>query len=275
MLRCDIHTCTRKCHPVRTAPNQPDVHTTIMCKAPFSDKCPVGAHVMTWKCSEGRPAQCKQCEKEMKRLQKQAQLDLEAKEEREAAEREHELRMTELEARLQYESEVLADRQKAKDREEEARQKEKEIEEMKKKVKKAVTRAANNNGPNNDNPSSSRAVPPRPPSNPPSRPQTPSPNQSSGKNQSASQGNQSAQNVPRPNLQSAARDKWEYQKRVDGVTNDAIDKIMDMTGLEEVKEQILRIKAKIDTTKRQGVALDKERFNLVLLGNPGTGALSK
>ncbi|KAG8221423.1 P-loop containing nucleoside triphosphate hydrolase protein [Butyriboletus roseoflavus] len=46
---------------------------------------------------------------------------------------------------------------------------------------------------------------------------------------------------------------------------------MDLTGLEEVKEQILRIKAKIDTMKRQGVALDKERLNLVLLGNPRTG----
>lgn len=246
----------------------------MMCKAPLSDKCPVGAHVMTWRCSEGRPAQCKQCEKELKRLEKQAKLDLDAKEKREAAEREHDLRMTELEARLQYEAEALADMQKVKDREEEARKKEKEIEEMKKKINKAAVRAANNA----DNSSSSQTVLPQPQSNPSSRPQTPSPNQSSGQNQPTNQpgnhGNQGGQNAPRPNLQSAARDKWEYQKRVEGVKNDAIDKIMDMTGLEEVKEQILRIKAKIDTMKRQHVALDKERFNLVLLGNPGTGEVS-
>ncbi|KAL4068441.1 P-loop containing nucleoside triphosphate hydrolase protein [Scleroderma yunnanense] len=266
MLRCNIHTCSLKCHPIRTAPNQPDVHITMMCKASFSDKCSVDAHVMTWKCSEGRPTQCKQCEKEMKRLQKQAQLDLEAKEQRETAEREHDLRMTELEARLQYEKEALDDMQKVKDREDEARKKEKEIEEMRKKVKRVSTRAANNS----NNPSSSRVVP-QPQSNPSSRPQTPSLNQSSGQNHPTNQGNQGSQSAPRPNLQSAARDKWEYQKRVEGVQNDAIDKIMDMTGLEEVKEQILRIKAKIDTMKRQRVALDKERFNLVLLGNPGTG----
>ncbi|KAI6004453.1 ATPases of the AAA+ class [Pisolithus orientalis] len=71
-------------------------------------------------------------------------------------------------------------------------------------------------------------------------------------------------------MESAARDKWEYQKRVEGVKNDAIDKIMAMIGLEEVKEQLLCIKAKIDTLKRQEVALHEESFNLVLLENPGT-----
>jgi DNA replication protein DnaC len=46
---------------------------------------------------------------------------------------------------------------------------------------------------------------------------------------------------------------------------------MDMTGLEDVKTQILRIKIKIDTAKRQDAPLKDERFNIVLLGNPGTG----
>ncbi|KAG6328790.1 hypothetical protein ID866_10299, partial [Astraeus odoratus] len=238
MLKCQVHVCDRRCHPIRTAPNNPDVHLTMLCKATFTDKCP--------------------CEKEMKLLEKQAKLDLEAKEKREAAEREHDLRMTELEARLQYEMEALGDLQKAKDREDEARQKEKDIEEIKKKVKKAATRAAHDL----NKPSSSRSPPSQTPSNPPSRPPTPPQKQPTGQNQSTHQstGNQSA---PRPKSQSAARDKWEYQKRVEGVQSDAIDKIMDMTGLEEVKEQILRIKAKIDTMKRQGVALNKERFNLV------------
>jgi replication-associated recombination protein RarA len=46
---------------------------------------------------------------------------------------------------------------------------------------------------------------------------------------------------------------------------------MDMTGLEAVKAQVLKIKAKIDVTKRQNTSLKDERFNVVLLGNPGTG----
>ncbi|KAK0188464.1 P-loop containing nucleoside triphosphate hydrolase protein [Armillaria mellea] len=54
-------------------------------------------------------------------------------------------------------------------------------------------------------------------------------------------------------------------------SNQAIDAIMEMVGLEAVKKQILRIKAKIDVSKRQNIDISKERFNIVLLGNPGTG----
>ncbi len=46
---------------------------------------------------------------------------------------------------------------------------------------------------------------------------------------------------------------------------------MDMIGLEKVKEQVLRIKAKVETSIRQGTDLKKECLGLVLLENPGTG----
>ncbi|EKM60623.1 uncharacterized protein PHACADRAFT_133236 [Phanerochaete carnosa HHB-10118-sp] len=46
---------------------------------------------------------------------------------------------------------------------------------------------------------------------------------------------------------------------------------MEMTGLEEVKAQVLRIKAKIDTIQRQDASLTDEQFNIVMRGNPGTG----
>ena len=70
---------------------------------------------------------------------------------------------------------------------------------------------------------------------------------------------------------SAAHQDWLYQKLVKGEQNSAIDGIMELTGLEDVKAQVLRIKAHIDLMKRQGVPANKERLNLVLLGNPGTG----
>jgi hypothetical protein len=44
-----------------------------------------------------------------------------------------------------------------------------------------------------------------------------------------------------------------------------------LSGLEDVKAQVLRIKAKIETSIRQGTDLRKERLRLVLMGNPGTG----
>ena len=46
---------------------------------------------------------------------------------------------------------------------------------------------------------------------------------------------------------------------------------MGMIGLEDVKEQFLSIKEKIDTAVRQNVDMKDERFGAALLGNPGTG----
>ena len=198
----------------------------------------------------------------MKRLAKQAKLALEAQEQREAAQRQHDLDMTELEAQLQFERDRAADIQAVKDRDNEKRQKMKEIEDEKKRVKNAAKQAglqapASATGNTNANP-------------PQSTLSTSSQPQSGGNSPSMHPQSLTSTSL-RPSVPSLARDKWEHQKRVDGVQNDAIDKVMDLTGLEEVKEQILRIKAKIDTMKRQGVALNKERLNLVLLGNPGTG----
>ncbi|KAB8301571.1 hypothetical protein EYC80_003415 [Monilinia laxa] len=70
---------------------------------------------------------------------------------------------------------------------------------------------------------------------------------------------------------SKSKTEWQRQKDQENAKNPAIDQIMDMIGLEDVKSQILRIKSKVDTSKRQGTDLKKERLGLVLLGNPGTG----
>jgi hypothetical protein len=65
--------------------------------------------------------------------------------------------------------------------------------------------------------------------------------------------------------------EWQRQKQVDNAANDAIDAIMAMTGLKEVKTKFLAIKAKNDVIKRQKTDMRKERFGMVMLGNPGTG----
>lgn len=68
-----------------------------------------------------------------------------------------------------------------------------------------------------------------------------------------------------------AQAEWEYYKQFEGARNDSLDKLMDMIGLEEVKQTFLDIKGKVDTKVRQNVPLTSERFNCSLLGNPGTG----
>ncbi len=70
---------------------------------------------------------------------------------------------------------------------------------------------------------------------------------------------------------SPSQTEWQRQKDQENAHNPAIDKIMEMIGLEDVKAQVLKIKAKVETSIRQGTDLKKERLGLVLLGNPGTG----
>ena len=75
----------------------------------------------------------------------------------------------------------------------------------------------------------------------------------------------------KPPKQSPSKIEWQRQKDVENAINTALDDIMEMTGLEEVKSQILNIKAKVDACIRQNLGLYDERFGAVLFGNPGTG----
>jgi hypothetical protein len=92
----------------------------------------------------------------------------------------------------------------------------------------------------------------QPPNPPPQRSQTPPGNPATAKT-------------------SSPEAEWQRQKDVEGASSAAIDAVMDMIGLEDVKRQMLRIKDKIEVTQRQNTSLKDERFNVVLLGNPGTG----
>ncbi|KAF3935208.1 hypothetical protein ABW19_dt0200627 [Dactylella cylindrospora] len=74
-----------------------------------------------------------------------------------------------------------------------------------------------------------------------------------------------------PPFPSASRDEWENHKKLSRDTNAHLDNIMAMIGMEHVKQQVLGIKSKVETVRRQGIDLTDERFHIALLGNPGTG----
>ncbi|KAI1500724.1 P-loop containing nucleoside triphosphate hydrolase protein [Biscogniauxia marginata] len=63
--------------------------------------------------------------------------------------------------------------------------------------------------------------------------------------------------------------EWQEMKQ-NGDHNEALDKLMSMVGLEEVKAQFLSLKDKFDVRKRC-YGLQSERFTTLFLGNPGTG----
>jgi len=69
---------------------------------------------------------------------------------------------------------------------------------------------------------------------------------------------------------SSAKIEWDREKRR-GAKNDALDSLMGMIGLEEVKAKFLSIKSEVETSTRQGINIRGDRLNCVMLGNPGTG----
>ncbi|KAK3370713.1 P-loop containing nucleoside triphosphate hydrolase protein [Lasiosphaeria ovina] len=72
-------------------------------------------------------------------------------------------------------------------------------------------------------------------------------------------------------LPNTAKEEWDQLKQFELARSKALDELMGMVGLEEVKQEFLSIKSKVDTALRQGVSLASERFSCSMLGNPGTG----
>ncbi|KAB2569195.1 Protein CbbX [Lasiodiplodia theobromae] len=78
---------------------------------------------------------------------------------------------------------------------------------------------------------------------------------------------------PRPfqHPASLAAEEWKRQKLEEDADNKAIDKMMELVGLEKVKEQVLVIRDKVEVYKKQRADIKKERFNAIFQGNPGSG----
>ncbi len=70
---------------------------------------------------------------------------------------------------------------------------------------------------------------------------------------------------------SGAQTEWEFLKQSEGAHSKPLDDLMQMIGLEEVKQEFLNVKSKVDTALRQGISMASERFSCSMLGNPGTG----
>ncbi|CAH0051204.1 unnamed protein product [Clonostachys solani] len=69
---------------------------------------------------------------------------------------------------------------------------------------------------------------------------------------------------------SPAEQEWKDMKD-QGEANQALDELMELIGLESVKDEFLSTKTSLELKIRQGVPLNKERLSCSLLGNPGTG----
>ncbi|TFK48386.1 P-loop containing nucleoside triphosphate hydrolase protein [Heliocybe sulcata] len=244
VLSCGLHTCPSKCHQLAD-------HSRMRCEQQLVKTCASG-HRQRWRCHQGDPISCKKCDQQARLDEKKRKEEFDLQEKRDAEQREHVRKMAELDQKIAVERAAIRDAQLAAERaaaEQQKRQDLKTATELSKQAAVSATQSVRTS-----------TVSPVP------SPVLASTHRSNSPISAAPQATQEASR-PEP----TAEDRWEDQKRAFGASNSAIDSLMALTGLEDVKKRFLSIKDKVDTAARQNTSLSDERFNACMLGNPGTG----
>ncbi|KAG6919535.1 hypothetical protein DXG01_005125 [Tephrocybe rancida] len=272
---CGQHECPLKCH-------QAVDHSKTPCQHPFRSQCSKG-HPQLWKCHETPPIACAKCIKEAELAKRKKKQEYELQQKRDAEELAHRQKVEELNEAIARQEQISQDARLANERSAALEQKQKDLEN-------AISRA------NVPLPASSKILASPPALLAPLQPTPPVASHINGTSHieleldisayilrvsapRTSQPSSSSSSTPKPKPKqvlkplkpSASQIEWQRQKDIEGASNDAIDEIMAMTGLEDVKKEVLTIKALIDTKKRQGTSFVEERLNTAMLGNPGTG----
>ncbi|KAK7464369.1 hypothetical protein VKT23_006536 [Stygiomarasmius scandens] len=261
-------------------------------------RCPKG-HDTSRKCSQPEVPGCKKCDKEQKDAETRKRKEFERQKKLEEEEAQHWHRMEQIEEERRQQEQMLRDLQLKEEQENALNQKQQDLQDLRSRVDKMRTSAKSkpSTSASGSKTSSSTNTAPRRPSSPslnappsPPTPLSPTPTPK------ASTSSQSPPSIPSPTQKGPSKTTpspdrrraiptsnptstdpspselyWQRKKNIEGVTNAAIDAIMEMVGLEQVKEEVIRVCEMIEVMKRQNVPFRKERYNAVFLGNPGTG----
>ncbi|ESZ94905.1 NFX1-type zinc finger-containing protein 1 [Sclerotinia borealis F-4128] len=256
LLKCKIHHCPSSCHQVLD-------HSKIPCRVILEQKCSKG-HTNKSQCHEGSPSSsCSKCEKEKKEAAKQAQKDLDEQLRQDDIRQKHQKELEKVQNKIDKAYQEIQDIQLKSEQVAVLAQKKKDLSVIEGRLNQSKVTQSLYPTPLLPHPSPSVMTN-----------ASPSPTVTSSKFPQSNIPAQNHQNHLRICLDhnsSKSKSDWQRQKDQENAKNSAIDDIMEMIGLEDVKSQVLRIKSKVDTSKRQGTDLKKERLGLVLLGNPGTG----
>lgn len=229
----------------------------------MSDACPQ-KHKRTWRCSSGRPSFCRVCDDEAREKAKKLQRDLDLEERRQAKQRAYARELAEIDDELDHERRLRRDMADQQERERVLRQRRRDLAELKQAGVSGVASVNNASTPQ----TASQSTPSKSSPTPTSVPSTSLPKNPAPRRDSHQQRGKGPWKLPA----SSAAQEWKDQKEFEGASNSALDDLMGMIGLENVKDQFLSIKGKIDVAVRQGLDMKNERFGAALLGNPGTGA---
>jgi hypothetical protein len=247
----------------------------MLCEEVLTSNCPNG-HALSWKCHQTQPLVCRLCERDVKRAAEKVQKDFELQKKRDAEQQAHDEKMAKLREKLDAQIQAQKDLQLAKEREAALKQQAQDVKDMEERLrqkaeaeKKRKSEEAKRAAEQAAAPSSSVAAAVIDTDKPPVN----TPTSTSPKEQSPDRNSAKDDTGKKKKKTSEAQSDWQRRKDTEGVANPHIDAIMEMIGLEPVKQQVLKIMDKVDVNVRQGTSLAKERFNVVFLGNPGTGII--
>jgi len=220
----------------------------------MQDICPQN-HKITWECWK-QSVPCGKCEAEARKREAQRQRDHKLDLQRQANERAYAQKLIELDEEIAHERRVQKEHADQLDRERVLQQRRKDLADARAATRK-VTIIKN---PDSEMPAGTE--------NRTRKADTPMEEKSASPSDDSDRGEEQKDEQPET---SQAKAEWDYQKMFENADNEHLDALMEMIGLESVKEQVLTIKTKIDTCIRQGANIKDERFGAALLGNPGTG----
>ena len=248
MLNCGKHICPQHCHQLFD-------HSKVQCKQIIQEKCPQN-HSVTWECWK-QSVTCGKCEAEARKREAQRQRDHKLDMQRQANERAYTQRLAELDEEIAHERRLQKEHGDQLDRDRVLQQRKKELavaQAATRKVTVMKSQDSERDGGTNDVAQTAETS---------IVGKSASPSRDSGIRNEQQKDNESKTSV--------AKLDWEYQKKFENADSEHLDALMEMIGLESVKQQVITVKTKIDTCIRQGVKFEDERFGVALLGNPGTG----
>ncbi|KAJ3834013.1 P-loop containing nucleoside triphosphate hydrolase protein [Lentinula raphanica] len=275
LLSCGIHQCPSKCHRISD-------HSNVRCLVSIDSRCPKG-HIQSHRCSEPPLSICKKCDKLNKQAQAQQEKERLSRLKRQQEEDDHLRKLKELEQKLQEQQELVRDAQLKQQRANELQQKSADVEEAAARALSIVQQVGDetktrvlsimqqigqkvmpNVKPASEQPELVQNAQSK---QQPSAKTVPTSSAATRNTISTSAfANMNGNGTP-----SESELRWQHKQSVEGASNQAVEAIMNMAGLEEVKSQILNILDNIEVKQRQGVRYDDERYNVAFLGNPGTG----
>ncbi|KAF5346141.1 hypothetical protein D9758_009985 [Tetrapyrgos nigripes] len=295
MLSCGQHTCPLKCHKLSD-------HSKMACQHIIPSQCPKG-HDKSRKCSDADIPTCKKCDKEQKAAEARQQKEFARRKKLQEDEAEHSRHVAQVEEERRLEEQTLRDLQLKQDRDNALSQKQQDLQSLKDRINQLRTSASKVSTPS---PAQTPVQAPKSASSPTSKkgtgtvtnhaansPSATPPSGSTGSSSSSTpttRPSSKSSTLKSPTLRktqptlgavptsnptatnpSPSEQKWQDKKSMEGAANASIDAIMEMVGLEKVKEEVVQIYEMIEVMKRQDVPVQNERWSSVFLGNPGTG----